>query len=301
MSWNGSDDGDRVETTRATGRATNIMRGAVAGGLVMAVVLAGLFFLLSGGKDECGPPDRSASGRRASRIVETKPVEVGPRQPSEAPNETPPSVVDPDFQANYPRRPGHLPLPGGTVVTFRPPAPGCTAEVFTVGGLYLCDSEGNFTKYEPPMLFDNRFENTLESLASDRQLILSNRAKDFSKEEISKYLTAPVVIEETDTPDIIQRKTATAAMKEEIIAYIKDGGTYRQYIDELHHQIGTERALHREAMREVVALLSEGDVEGARACREEMDKFFDGQGLRRLKMPDAWQRKLDGPPDPDDE
>ena len=202
-------------------------------------------------------------------------------------------TYDPDFQANYPRKPGHLPLPGGNVITFKPPAPGCTAQVFTVNGLYLCDAEGNFTKYEPPRLFDNRFENTLDNLAMNTQILLTDHTKNFTDAEINKYLSRPITIEANDPPDVVLRKTATAAMKDEIREFIKEGGTYGEYIDSLHGKIGTERVLHREAMREMVTLLSEGDYEGAREYREKIDSFLSESGYLGLKLPDEWQRQLD--------
>ena len=202
-------------------------------------------------------------------------------------------AYDPDFQANYPRTPGHLPLPGGNVVTFKPPAPGCTTEVFTVNGLYLCDSKGNFVKYEPPRLFDNRFENTLDNLAMNTQMLLTDHTKNFTDEEIDKYLARPITIEVDDPPDVVLRKTATAAMKDDIREFIKSGGSYKEYVDSLHGKIATERVLHREAMREMVSLLSEGDYEGAREYREKIDSFLSESGYLGLKLPDEWQKKLD--------
>lgn len=202
-------------------------------------------------------------------------------------------TYDPDFQANYPRKPGHLPLPGGNVITFKPPAPGCTAQVFTVNGLYLCDAEGNFTKYEPPRLFDNRFENTLDNLAMNTQILLTDHTKNFTDEEINKYLSRPITIEVDDPPDVVLRKTATAAMKDDIREFLKQGGTYAEYIDSLHNKIGSERVLHREAMREMITLLSEGDYEGAREYREKIDSFLSESGYLGLKLPDEWQRQLD--------
>lgn len=202
------------------------------------------------------------------------------------------TTYDPNFQTNYPRKPGHLPLPGGNVITFKPPAPGCTAQVYTVNGLYLCDSEGNFTKYEPPRLFDNRFENTLDNLAMNTQVLLTDHAKNFTAEEIDKYLSRPITITADDPPEIVTRKTATAAMKEEIREFIKNGGTYSEYIDSLHNKIGTERILHREAMREMVALLSEGDYEGAREYQKKIDSFLSESGYFGLKLPEEWQQQL---------
>ena len=202
-------------------------------------------------------------------------------------------AYDPNFQANYPRTPGHLPLPGGSVVTFKPPAPGCTTEVFTVNGLYLCDSKGNFVKYEPPRLFDNRFENTLDNLAMNTQMLLTDHTKNFTDEEIDKYLSRPITIEVDDPPDVVLRKTATAAMKDDIREFIKNGGSYKEYVDSLHGKIATERVLHREAMREMVTLLSEGDYEGAREYREKIDALLSESGYLGLKLPDEWQKQLD--------
>ena len=63
---------------------------------------------------------------------------------------------------------------------------------------------------------------------------------------------------------------------------------------QLHHQIGTERSFHREAVRELVSLLSVGDIEGARQCRDAMNQFLGEKGYRGVKLTDTWQKKLDG-------
>jgi hypothetical protein len=236
---------------------------------------------------------QTANTKKEKVNVEKSPSE---RKESEKPvlqEEKKKPTYDPDFQANYPRKPGHLPLPGGNVITFKPPAPGCTAQVFTVNGLYLCDAEGNFTKYEPPLLFDNRFENTLDNLAMNTQILLTDHTKNFTDAEINKYLSRPITIEANDPPDVVLRKTATAAMKDDIREFLKQGGTYAEYIDSLHNKIGSERVLHREAMREMITLLSEGDYEGAREYREKIDSFLSESGYLGLKLPDEWQRQLD--------
>ena len=281
--------------------AQSAMRWIVAGTLCVAVI-GGVWWWLGRSEAPQVEPARAQRPKAGKPPAPPRPKPVREKpvapvetaaQPEVAPAETK------DFQATYPRTPGHLPLPGGNVITFKPPAPGCTTEVFTVGGLYLCDSEGNFVKYEPPKLFDNRFENTIEALSMNRTLILSPRTKQFSKEEIEKYLSRPITINADDPPDIVERKTATAAMKEEIRGYIKDGGTYQGYVDLLHDRISSERSLHREAMREMVNLLAEGDVEGARMYRQQIDKFLSDNGYLGLKLPDEWQRQLDGKPEPE--
>ena len=285
----------------------SVIRGIVAGLVVVAAAIAAWHFLSSPEKTAPKPaPAPKAQKTKAQKPSTATKADQGSAKPrTEA---APPSSVeekkpeyDPDFQANYPRKPGHLPLPGGNVVTFAPPAPGTTAQVFTVNGLYLCDSEGNFTKYEPPRLFDNRFENTLESLAMNTRLLLTDHTKQFSDDEIVTYLSRPITINPDDPPDIVERKTATAAMKEEIKAYIKNGGTYQDYIDELHNKVSNERSLHREAMREMVNLLAEGDIEGARLYRDKVNEYFTSEGYFGLKLPEEWQRKLDGKPEPDED
>lgn len=276
--------------------------GGLAVGVVLCAILGGVVFFLdkfNGGEESIEEVKKPKKERTASKknlvsnsVSSVVPKMVQPIKEEKVEDQKP--KYDPNFQANYPKKPGHLPLPDGTVVTFLPPKPGNTKTVYTVGGVYICDSDGNFSRYEAPKLFDNRFENTIESLATDGQLLLTDRTIDFTKEEIDKYLHAQVFINEDDTPEIIDRKVATATMKEDIIAFIKEGGTYQEYVRQLHHQIGTERSLHREAVRELVSLLSEGDIEGARQCRDAMNQFLGEKGYRGVKLPDTWQKKLDG-------
>ena len=111
------------------------------------------------------------------------------------------------------------------------------------------------------------------------------------------YLARPITINADDSKDVVERKTATAAMKEEIKAFIKEGGTYQEYIDQLHQKIGNERSLHREAMREMVNLMAEGDVEGAREYRDKINEFLSEKGYLGLKLPEEWQKQLDAAPE----
>ena len=269
---------------------------------IAAIAIAGICIWLWNGQDTAKPEKAPVKNTEKTKVKKSKSKSdvsvTNSSQPKEAEKlvlqeEKKKPAYDPNFQANYPRKPGHLPLPGGNVITFKPPAPGCTAQVFTVNGLYLCDAEGNFTKYEPPRLFDNRFENTLDNLAMNTQILLTDHTKNFTDEEINKYLSRPITIEADDPPDVVLRKTATAAMKDDIREFIKEGGTYGEYVDSLHNKIGTERVLHREAMREMVTLLSEGDYEGAREYREKIDSFLSESGYLGLKLPAEWQRQLD--------
>ena len=295
------------------GRTANVSAAPRGGTWKAAVLATGVLAVAGGawwwlGVREDAPPPEPEAPKAAKVVKEVKavkdPGDLKDAKDRSGPGDIPDAAPKPapaDFQAMYPRTPGHLPLPGGNVITFQPPAPGCTTEVFTVGGLYLCDSEGNFVKYEPPRLFDNRFENTIESLAMNKMLILSPRTKKFSDKEIAKYLERPITVYADDPPDVVDRKAATAAMKEEIRDFIKNGGTYQDYVDQLHDRIGSERTLHREAMREMVNLLAEGDVEGARIYRKRIDQFLSENGYLGLKLPDEWQRKLDGKPGADED
>lgn len=310
MGWNGSSAATSAAMNKKIAKPRKAssgvpMSGAFKGTLALILVLAigaGAYWFTA--SDEVKAKVVEKLPKKSTNVIaeveaDLTPVEK-PVVEEVALPEPAKKVVDPDFQANYPRTPGHLPLRGGNVVTFTPPAPGKTTQVITVGGIYICDSEGNFEKYEAPQLFDNRFDNTIESLAMNRTLILTDRSKDFSDEEIATYLTSPITLNEDDTPDIIDRKIATAEMKDEIKQFIKEGGSFDEYIDKLHSVMATERVLHREVVKELVNMISEGDIEGAREIRSMMNEQLKEGGYMGVKLPEVWERKLEGLDDDDE-
>lgn len=198
------------------------------------------------------------------------------------------SVEEKSEPQPFVKRPGALQLPNGKVITFKPPAPGEEKTVWVQGRKYTVDSEGNFRDDSPAKTFDNRFENTMEAMSAVGGGVLPAAALSIPKDDIAKYLASPIVINEDDPEDVVEKKIATAEMKELLKDYIRDGGTWEDFVMELNHIRRSERMLQSQAIAEIARMLRDGDEEGAQMYREKADEFMKSKGYKGLKVPKAW-------------
>lgn len=260
-------------------RKPSPFRGVLAGLLVIALAVAAWFYLLPTLEQVKAKKDKKPSliAEVAPEIAEPTPVEEEPT-PEPVTPEPPPFV----------KRPGALQLPNGQVITFRPPPPGQEKTVWVHGRKYIADSEGNFYDASPVPTFDNRFENAMESMSVVGKGILPAAALSISKDDIAKYLASPIVINDDDPEDVVEKKIATAEMKELLREYITDGGTWEDFVMEVSNIKRNERMLQGQAISEIAKMLREGDEDGAQLYHAKVDEFMKSMGYRGLKVPESW-------------
>ena len=193
-----------------------------------------------------------------------------------------------DEKPAFVKRPGALQLPNGDVITFKPPAPGKEKIVWVHGHKYIADSDGNFYDATPTPTFDNKFENVMESMSAVGNGVLPATALSVTSDEIAKYMSSKIVIEDDDPEDIVEKKIATAEMKELFRSYLKDGGNWEDFVMELNNIKRNERLLQGQAISEIARMLIEGDEEGAQLYRSKVDQFMKSKGYRGLKLPTKW-------------
>ncbi len=185
-------------------------------------------------------------------------------------------------------------LPDGRVLTFKPPEEGHTKKIVSNGHIYECDSEGNFKEVTPPPVFDNRFENQLVGLSLANGTFMPGMLKNHSEEEIMAMLKKPVVINEDDSDDAKAKKEAVAEMKGIILDYIAQGGTFDQFVDEMHSFVREERRLKSKAYKRILTDIKEGKIEEARKFRDEYDSILEKNGYSKLTIPGILAVELDG-------
>jgi hypothetical protein len=193
----------------------------------------------------------------------------------------------------YVKKPGQMKLPNGRVLTFKPPEEGHTTKVISNGHIYECDSEGNYKEVTPPPIFDNRFENQLVGLSLSDGTFMPGMLKNHSEEEIMAMLKKQVVINEDDSDEVKTKKEAVAEMKGIILDYIAQGGTFDQFVDEMHSFAREERRLKSKAYKRILADIKEGKIEEARKFREEYDSILEKNGYSKLTIPRILAEELD--------
>lgn len=176
-------------------------------------------------------------------------------------------------------------LPNGQIITFKPPAEGETRRVFALNKIYECDSEGNWKDVTPQKLFDNPIENHIVNLAVENRAFIPAFMTGYSTNDILAALQKDVVINEDDSPDIVATKEAVAQMKSMILDYIDQGGTYDSFIYEMAAYAKAERRMKGRAISKISALIKNGQIEEARAYRDEINAVLEQQQYSKLKLP----------------
>ena len=98
-------------------------------------------------------------------------------------------------------------------------------------------------------------------------------------------LKREVVVNPGDPDDVVEKKRAVAAAKETILEYIRQGGTFDQFVMEMRDLTVQERKVKSAAMKDIVGLLKEGRAEEAAAYRRALDEQLKKEGLAPVRLP----------------
>ena len=299
MAWNGSNSGEAESLPLHGGKSTSDVkrkgfrfpvRGAVAGAIV--VLLGGLVLLYFGRARTASAPQETKKVA-PSRIAEAKPAPA-PKAAEEKPKGQTRAEKLFAKTNGYVKAAGKMLTDDGRVLTFPPPKEGEFRIVHSHGKKYQCDSQGNFVDITPKPLFDNPFENALAGMVSESGIFLPFMLQGHSKEEVAAMLIKKVEISPDDPPDVVEKKEAVAALKKDMMNYIKEGGTFDEYVSEMKNQTAKERSLKASGLKEIAKMIREGDVEGAAMFRQKFDAMVEKQGMRPIKLPKAINEALGG-------
>ena len=100
-----------------------------------------------------------------------------------------------------------------------------------------------------------------------------------------EMLKREVVVNPDDPDDVVEKKRAVAAAKETILEYIRQGGTFDQFVMEMRDLTVQERKVKGAAMKDIVGLLKEGRAEEAAAYRRALDEQLKKEGLAPVRLP----------------
>lgn len=192
----------------------------------------------------------------------------------------------------YVKKPGQLMLPDGKILTFKPPTEGKTRKIVTSGRIYECDSEGNWKDITPPPVFDNPIENQLIGLSLPDAIFIPGLLLGYDSNDVKQILQKPVVFTDEDSEKTLRSKQAVAEMKQVILEYMDNGGTFEQFVLEMSSFAQQERILKQQCLKKVSDLLKQGLVKEARQYVAELNSALEEQGFSSVKLPKRLERSL---------
>ncbi len=289
MAWNGSDGRPAARPSRVT-RVKPILqwRWIVAGIVGIAIIGLGAFFFVDSDDDNLMTDAPKANARERSEPRQSKPSPARTNEAFEVVTNIPAKPSPPPFV----KRPGALKLPDGRVLTFKPPKEGEYKIVHSHGAVYKCDHLGNWEDVTPKPVFDNAFEESLVGMATSGNFI-PGVLMGLDYDYVIKMLTKPVEIKPDDSEDVVAKKQAVSAAKEAILDYMKDGASFDDFVMDMRKQVVKERTIKGMALKEIVRLLKEGNVEDAADMREAAGQLLERETGGKLTLPSHIESSLE--------
>ena len=137
---------------------------------------------------------------------------------------------------------------------------------------------------QSPQYFDNPVENMIARVSRPNAKFLIPPTLAVSEEELMKILDRPIEIYEDDTEEAVAVKERTAAMKEEIKKYIREGGTINQYFRDVL-AMNTERdGIRNDVYNEKRRLLLEKGEAAAQAYLDTVNPQLKEMGLEEQRI-----------------
>ena len=219
---------------------------------------------------------------------EPEPAEAveGPESPAPAPEPEPeppgPAVA-----------PGKIALPNGRQIRLKLPPEGEVRTLHSGGKLYEIDSEGNVVDISPVPLFKEPIENHLLNVVEGKTVfpfVLEN----LKEEDIIHVCSAPTYQEEGDDEETVARRESVAGAKQYILEQIAAGKTAKEAIREITEFDAERRKLVGECRADLFTLIRNGDIEGARQYRAEVEAWMREKGYGELEIPARYRKSLEG-------
>ena len=113
-------------------------------------------------------------------------------------------------------------------------------------------------------------------------------------ESIEEILDTPIEIMEDDDEATVALKENCARMKEEIKAYIADGGTAENFLLWYHNELTKDYNDWRASQQRIVQLLKDGELEEAERFAEEANADFAARGIRSVTLPQRLVERITG-------
>ncbi len=279
--WN-TPIGSQPKSAPAPKKRNPRLAGALAG-LIVAVGALTAWLLLA---PSAGPVPVSPAPKAVKPEKTPKPTPRAKPAPKPVAARPPPEPAKPELpKPDYVKKPGQMQLPDGRILTFPVPAEGEYRIVHSHGAMYKCDHLGNWEDVTPKPIFDNAFEENLVGLSVEGGSFIPGMLMGLDPKGVEEMLNKPVTVNPDDPEDVVEKKRAVAEMKGMILEYLRQGGTFDQFVMMMREATVQERKAKGTAMRDIVTLLKEGRTEDAAFYRKALDEQLKKEGMPPLKLP----------------
>ncbi len=269
----------------------------------VALAVAALVWCLwpkSGGKPEYDESELRAlreSLRPRVNMAEARVPAVAPEpepEPPEAVEEPEPPAPEPEPEPPGPAvAPGKIALPNGRQLRLKLPPEGEVRTLHSGGKLYEIDSEGNVVDISPVPLFKEPIENHLLDMV-EGNTVFPFVIENLKEEDIIHICSAPTYQEEGDDEETIARRESVAGAKQYVLEQVAAGKTAKEAIREITEFDDERRKLVGECRADLFTLIRDGDIEGARQYRAEVEAWMREKGYGELEIPARFRKSLEG-------
>ena len=260
-------------------------KGLIRGFFAALIVIVGAVIILSLIRGPSPLDEEDAPKTAPKKIAEHKPSTTPAAAKPVAPKKL---TREEELFAKtngYVKAAGKMLTDDGRVLTFPAPREGEYRIVHSHGKMYRCDSKGNFEDITPKPIFDNSFEECLIGMAIEGGAFIPGMLMGYEPEDVLKMLNKEVVINPDDPEDVVAKKEAVAYLKADALEYIKNGGTFDSYVQEMRNQTVHEKQMKTQAIKDIIGLIRDGDDAGAALYCEKANELFSKNGMSEIKLP----------------
>ena len=156
------------------------------------------------------------------------------------------------------------------------------------------EAEAERLRNLPPPMFKHEVESALDMYV-EPGIEMPPLPRDYTNEEVLQALMEPIEIDpEKDDEEAQLHKKTVQQFKEELKEYIKNGGTFAEYMRKLADRQSKEAQMIQESRRMVMKTLDEGKTEEAQQLLDALNKHLSDQGIPSVKMPPPYRKILEG-------
>ncbi len=147
--------------------------------------------------------------------------------------------------------------------------------------------DGTVVERRSVRIFNDDLDRMISSIFTPHGMMghLSSIRRRYSDKEIMKSLTTPIIYGPEDTERTIEIKLKVQDAKDEILGFIKAGGTLDEAFNEIQTKAKQDKETQILARYAMIDAIRTGDAELVRRVVEMKNKELREKGLREMRLP----------------